>query len=66
MFRDINLSNLENVLERNLRADRIWECIFRAFGDTILKMCTLGGNHDGAFVDAIHVPVCLKNLWIRQ
>ena len=33
VFHNVNLNNLENVLQRNLRADRARECIFtRAFG----------------------------------
>ena len=32
MFCNVNLSNLENVLQKNLRPDRVGECIFRAFG----------------------------------
>ena len=34
MFFNVNLSNLENVLQRNLRNDRAGECIFRASGGT--------------------------------
>ena len=66
MFRNVNLSNLENVLQRNLRADRARECIFRVFGGTILKVYPLDGNHGGAFVNSIYVPVCPKKLWIRH
>ena len=32
MFHNVNLSHLENVLQRNLRTDRTRECIFRASG----------------------------------
>ena len=28
MFRKVNLSNLENILQKNLRTDRARECIF--------------------------------------
>ena len=34
MFRNGNLSNLEIVLQRNLRTDSARECIFRASGGT--------------------------------
>ena len=34
MLRNVKLSNLENVLQRNLIADSARECIFRAFGGT--------------------------------
>ena len=30
MFRNVNISNLENVLQRNLRKNRAGKCIFRA------------------------------------
>ena len=66
MFPNVNFSNLENVLQRNLRADRSWERNFRAFGDAILKLYPLGGNHGVAFVNSIYVPVCPKELWIRH
>ena len=61
MFCNINLSNLENVLQKNLRANRALECIFRTFGGTVLKVYPLGGNHGGAFVNSIYVPVYTKN-----
>ena len=34
MFCNVGLSNLENLLQRNLRTGRIRKCIFRASGDT--------------------------------
>ena len=34
VFGDVILSNMENVLQRNLRSDRARECIFRASGGT--------------------------------
>ena len=37
MFSNVNLSNLENVLQRNLKKDRAKECIFRASGGTNLE-----------------------------
>ena len=33
VFRNVNLSNLENLLQRNVRTGRVRECIFRASGD---------------------------------
>ena len=60
MFGNVNLSNLENVLQRNLRSDRGREWIFRVFGGTVLKVCPLGGNYGGAIVNSIYVPVCPK------
>ena len=49
MFHNANLNNLGNILQRNLRAERARECIFKAFGGTILKVYPLGSNHGGAF-----------------
>ena len=60
------LSNLENVLQKNLITDRARECIFRAFGDTILKMYLLGTLHGGAFMVLMYALVCPKKLWIRH
>ena len=40
MFHNANLNNLGNILQRNLRAERARECIFKAFGGTILKVPT--------------------------
>ena len=34
VFRNVNLSNLENVLQRHLKTDRAGQCIFRASGGT--------------------------------
>ena len=34
MFRNVNLSNLENVYKKNLKTGRASECIFRASGGT--------------------------------
>ena len=34
MFHNVNLSNFKNILQRNLRADRARETIFRVSGGT--------------------------------
>ena len=34
MFHNVTLSNLENVLQENLRVGRAGECIFRGSGGT--------------------------------
>ena len=34
MFRNVNLSNLENACQRNLRTESARECIYRASGGT--------------------------------
>ena len=40
------------------------ECIFIAFGGTILEMYMFGIDHGGAFVDPIYVSVYPIKLWI--
>ena len=62
MFCNVNLNNLENVFQKNLRADKTRECVSTAIGGTILKIHQLDGNHGGASVDSIYVPVCPK-IW---
>ena len=37
VFCNVNLSNLENILQKNLRTGRARECIFRASGGTNLE-----------------------------
>ena len=63
VFRNVNLSNLENVLQRNLRADRARECIFRASGGANFLAQHRPG---GTLVGLMYVPVCPKKLWIRH
>ena len=58
MFRNVNLSNLVNALQRNLRTDRAWECIFRASGGANFLASNLVGS--------MYVPVCPKKLWIHH
>ena len=60
MLRNVNFSNSENVLQKNLRRERVRECIFRAYGGTILKMYSFGTNHDGAFIDLMYAPLAKK------
>ena len=57
MFLNVNLSNFEYVLKRNLRAERAWECIFRASGGTFLKVHPLSVNQGGALVTSGYVTV---------
>ena len=63
MFRNVNLSNLENVLQRNLRLDRARQCNFRASG---CVKCLTQHKPGGTLVDSMYVPVCPKKLWIRH
>ena len=60
VFRNVNLSNLENVLQRNLRKDRTGECIFRASGGTNSETFSAQRH----FVGSMYVPVCPKNPWV--
>ena len=63
MFRNVNLSNLENVLQRNLRTDSARECIFRAS-----RGANFLAHHksDCTLVGSMYVPVCPKKLWIHH
>ena len=59
MFCNVNLSNVENVLQRHLRTDRAWQCIFGASGGAnFLAQCKPGST----LVDSMDVPVCPKKL----
>ena len=64
-FFNVNLSNLENVLLRNLRADRAWECILEYLHAQILKIYPFYANHVGTFVGSMCVWACPKTLWIH-
>ena len=63
MFRNVNLSNLENNLQRNFRTDRAQECIFRASGGANFLAQHKPG---GTLVGSMYVWVCPKKLWIHQ
>ena len=63
MFCNVNLSNVENVLQRNLRTDRSWQCIFGASGGANFLAQRKSGD---TLVDSIDVLVCPKKLWIRH
>ena len=58
VFRNVNLNNLENVLQRNLRTDRARECIFRAPGGANFLAQHKPGS---TVVGLMYVPVCPKN-----
>ena len=61
LFRNVNLSNLKNILEKKI-TDRAAECIFRASGIwQILKIFPLSASHGGAFVGLMYVSICPKN-----
>ena len=63
MFHNVNLSNLENVLQRNVITDRAWKFIFRLSMGTNVNFFPLSANHGGAFVGLMHVPDCPKKLY---
>ena len=50
LFSNVNLSNLENVLQRNFRTNRARKCILGNLEAKILKIYLLDANHGGAFV----------------
>ena len=63
MFRNVNLSNLENVLQRNLRTNRARQCIFRASGGANFLAQHKPG---GTLLDSMYLPVFPRKLWIRH
>ena len=60
VFYNVSLSNLKNVLQRNLGKSRTSECIFRVSGAQILKIYLLSGNHGCAVVSSICLLVFPK------
>ena len=67
MLRNVNLSNLENVLQKIPRTDWVGEYIFRASGGTIFFLILpLSANHGGAHVGLMYIAVCPNKLWIRH
>ena len=66
VFRNVNLSNLENVLQKNRRTDLAEECIFRASGGTNFEnFCDLRQP----WCRPLEFDVCTglpKKLWIRH
>ena len=62
-FCNVNLSNLENVLQRNLRTDRAWECIFRGSGGANFLAQHKPG---GTLVGSMYVLLCPRKLWISH
>ena len=66
VFCNVNLSNLENVLQKNLRPDRVGECIFRAFGGRNFEFFFCSVSTMVAHFGYDVVPVCPKKLWIRH
>ena len=56
----IHVSNLENVMQRNLRTHRAREYIFRVTGDTNFENYPLGANSGGNFLGSVYIPVYAK------
>ena len=52
---------MENVLQRNLRADRAGSAFLETSEKQILKIFPFDANHRGAFVGAMYLLVCPKN-----
>ena len=60
MFRNVNLSNMENVLQGNLRTET-GSAFLAHLGAQILKNIPLGASHgEFVFVGWIYVQVCPK------
>ena len=54
VFRNVNLSNLENVLQRNLRTGKARELFFRVSeGTSFENFSVWRANHSSAFVDSM-------------
>ena len=70
MFRNVNLSNLKKVLQRNLKTESARECIFRASGGTNFGNVTIRLYIMYVYIRYgcmyMYVPVCPKKLWIRH
>ena len=66
MFRNVNLSNLENVLHGNLRTDRTSECIFRASGGTNFENFSFQRQPWLRFLEFGLYTGLPKKLWIRH
>ena len=59
VFHNVNLSNLENVLQRNLITNWVRECTFRIVRGTNFENLPARPR-----ICSMYVPVCPKKLWI--
>ena len=55
MFHNVTLSNLENVLQENLRAGRVASAFLEDLEAQILKSFPLSAIHGGAFESSMYV-----------
>ena len=67
-FYNVNLSNLENVLQRNIRTEP-GGTVLEYLGAQILKISFFREiswftNHGGTLVGSMCIPVCPKKPWI--
>ena len=62
VFHNIKLSNLKNVLQRNLRTDRPGSAFLEDHEAQVLKNFLLSGNHGGVFVGSMYILVFPKNI----
>ena len=62
MFCNVNLSNLENILQKNVKTDRPRECIFRASGGTNFANFLLSTNHGSTFMGLMCTGLPKKTL----
>ena len=66
VLQNINLSNLENTSQSNLRTERMVDCIFLASGRHKFWIFFCSAPTSGAFTGSMYVPVCPKNLWVHN
>ena len=65
VFCNVNLSNLGNLLQRNVRTGRVRKCIFRASGDKFCKIFSL--HQSWLHLCELPVPVFTslpKKIWM--
>ena len=62
VFRNVNLSNLENALQRNLRTEDRGKAFLEHLEAQMFKIFRLSANHGDTFVGSMYVPVCPKKL----
>ena len=63
LFSNVNLSNLEKVLQRNLRTNRAMKCIFRKSGSKNFENLPARRKSCRRLCGLIYILVCSKNSW---
>ena len=60
VLHNVNLTNFENLSQRNLRTNRVRECIFKKSGELNHEFFSLGTNYGSTFVSSVYVLVSQK------